>query len=326
VEKVRIGVIGCGGFMRYRLRKLLEVPEAEVAALADTNPEQIQATWSAYPQFSSLPSFADYKKMLDEDKLDAVMIATPHTLHCEQILAALEHGLHVIVEKPMVTSVADAHRVIAARDKAGKQAMVSYQRHLQPEFGYIRDRIASGEFGEVRVVQALLSQEWKRFTIGSWRQDPALSGGGQLNDSGSHMLDILLWVTGLKAETVTAFCDNRGTQVDIDTAMSVKFVGGALGSITIAGDAHNWHEDITIWCAKGTFYLRQGKLTIVDEPGNRFVVENFAGGSHPDRNFIDAILGRDQVISPFECGLRVMELTEAAWQSSAAGGKPISVA
>ncbi|MBX7132862.1 MAG: Gfo/Idh/MocA family oxidoreductase [Fimbriimonadaceae bacterium] len=326
MEKVRIGVIGCGGFMRYRLRRLLEVPEAEVVALVDTSPEQLRLTLEAYPQFQGVPTYADHVQMLASVQPDAVMIATPHTLHTQQILDAFEADCHVIVEKPMVTSVADAHRVIAARNACGKQAMVSYQRHLQPEFRYIRERIASGEFGEVRVVQALLSQEWKRFTIGSWRQDPALSGGGQLNDSGSHMLDILLWTTGLRAETVTAFCDNRETLVDIDTTMSVRFEGGALGSITIAGDAHNWHEDITIWCAKGTFFLRQGKLTIVDEPGNRFTVDHFAGGSHPDRNFIDAILGRDEVQSPFECGLRVMELTEAAWASSASGGAPVRVA
>lgn len=312
--------------MRYRLRRLMEVPEAQVVAFVDPSSAQIEATKGAYPEFANLPTFGDHEEMLAEIKPDAVSIASPHTLHGRQILDSFAAGAHVIVEKPMVTSVDEAKRVIAARDEHKRIGMVSYQRHLQPEYRYIRQRIASGEFGEVRVVQALLSQEWKRLTAGSWRQDPALSGGGQLNDSGSHMLDILLWMTGLKAETVTAFCDNRETPVDIDTAMSVRFAGGALGSITIAGDAHNWHEDITIWCAKGTFYLRQGRLTIVDEVGNRLGVEHLAGGSHPDRNFVDAILGVDEVQSPFECGLRVMELTEAAWRSSEQGGLPVKVA
>lgn len=311
--------------MRYRLKRVQEVPEAEIVALADPSAAQIETTRRTYPELAQIPAFDDFREMIDAVPMDAVMIATPHTQHAEQILVSLAKGLHVIVEKPMVTSVEDAHKVIAARDRAGKQAMVSYQRHLQPEFMHIRDRIRSGEFGEVRVVQALLSQEWKRFTAGTWRQDPALSGGGQLNDSGSHMLDVLLWMTDLRPERVSAFCDNRGTPVDIDTTMSIRFANGALGSITIAGDAHNWHEDITIWCENATFFVRGGKLTTVDLAGNRFLAENLAGGSHPDRNFIDAILGRAEVVSPFECGLRVMELTEAAWQSAANGGAPVEV-
>lgn len=325
MEKVRITAIGCGGFMRYRLKNLMQIPEVEIVALVDPDASQLDRTRQAYPELRETPSFPDYREALKVES-DAVTIATPHTQHAQQIIDCLDSGRHVIVEKPMVTSVEDAHRVIAARDRSGKQAMISYQRHLQPEYRYIRDRIREGAFGKVRFVQALLSQEWKRFTKGTWRQDPALSGGGQLNDSGSHMLDVLLWMTDLRPETVVAFCENRDTAVDIDTAMSVRFVGGALASITIAGDAHCWHEDTTIWCERGSFFLRGGKLTMVDEAGNKFTADHLAGGGSTDQNFIDAILGRAEVVAPFECGLRVIELTEAAWKSSEQGGAPVRVA
>ncbi|HRI43584.1 MAG TPA: Gfo/Idh/MocA family oxidoreductase [Fimbriimonadaceae bacterium] len=324
MEKVRITAIGCGGFMRYRLKNLLQIPEVEVVALVDPDPVQIDRTQQAYPELRDTPTFADLRESLKVAS-DAATIATPHTQHAQQVIACLESGRHVIVEKPMVTSTEDAHRVLEARDRSGKQAMISYQRHLQPEYRFIRDRLREKAYGEVRFVQALLSQEWKRFTMGTWRQDPALSGGGMLNDSGSHMLDVLLWMTDLRPESVVAFCDNRGTEVDIDTAMSVRFVGGALASITIAGDAHCWHEDTTIWCERGSFFLRGGKLTTVDEAGNKFTADHLVGGGSTDQNFIDAILGRAEVVSPFECGLRVIELTEAAWKSSAQGGAAIRV-
>lgn len=325
MEKVRITAIGCGGFMRYRLKNLMQIPEVEVVALVDPDPAQIDRTRQAYPELQDAPTFADYREALEVDS-DAATIATPHTQHAQQVIDCLEAGRHVIVEKPMVTSTEDAHRVLEARDRSGKQAMISYQRHLQPEYRFIRDRIREKAYGEVRFVQALLSQEWKRFTKGTWRQDPALSGGGMLNDSGSHMLDVLLWMTDLRPESVVAFCDNRGTEVDIDTAMSVRFVGGALATITIAGDAHCWHEDTTIWCERGSFFLRGGKLTTVDEAGNKFTADHLAGGGSTDQNFIDAILGRAEVVSPFECGLRVVELTEAAYTSSEQGGAAIRIA
>lgn len=326
MDKVRIGLIGCGGFQRYRVGNLLKVKDAEIVALADTSEEQIALMRSAHAATAQLPSYSDYKEMVAKGGLDAVMIATPHTQHVDQILYCLEHGLHTLCEKPMVTTVTDAHKVIAARDKAGKQAMVSYQRHFQAEFRYIREKILSGEAGDVTYIAALQCQGWKKGTAGSWRQDLGLSGGGQLNDSGSHLIDIMLWSTGLQAASVSANIDNRGTAVDIDSALSIKFRNGALGTITVVGDAPKWHEDITIWCTRMMFAIRQDQgLTITYADGSRFKAENLIGGTTADQNFVDAILGRGKIESPFECGLEVIRLTEAAWKSGENGGNTVSV-
>jgi predicted dehydrogenase len=326
MEQVRIGLIGCGGFQRYRVGNLLKVKEATVVALADCAADQITAMRNAHPATADLPAYEDYREMIEKSALDAVLIATPHTQHVDQILYSLEHGLHTLCEKPMVTTTSDAHRVIAARDKSGKQAMVSYQRHFQAEFRYIREKILSGEAGEVTYIAALQCQGWKKGTAGTWRQDLALSGGGQLNDSGSHLVDIMLWSTGLQAESVSAYIDNRGTAVDIDSALSIRFRNGALGTISVIGDAPKWHEDITIWCERMMFTIRQDQgLTVMYVDGNRFKAEALVGGTTADQNFVDAIQGRGKVESPFECGLEVIRLTEAAWKSGANGGNAISV-
>lgn len=325
-RRIRVGFIGCGGNAQHHMSQVLGLKEFEIAALCDPSPAMLERSKDRYPALASIPTFSDHLAMLDAVKLDAVEISTPHTTHHEQIVAALDRGLHVLCEKPMVCSVADAHDVIARRDRAGKVCLLSYQRHYDAGFRYVRERIASGEFGKVTFINALQCQEWKALTRGSWRQDPALSGGGQLNDSGSHLLDIILWVTGLAVDRVAAFIDNCGTAVDINSALSIAFKGGAQGNISIVGDAPSWHEDVTIWCEKGFFILRNGRpLAICDANGNRYAFEGLSGGSYPDRNFLDAILGRDEVQSPFECGLRVIELTEAAWKSAAAAGAPITV-
>jgi predicted dehydrogenase len=200
---------------------------------------------------------------------------------------------------------------------------LAYQRHTMPQFRYIREKIASGEFGAVQFVNALQQQGWKKGTIGSWRQDPELSGGGQINDSGSHVLDVILWATGLAPEKVAAFMDNRGAPVDINTALTVRFTSGAQGTISIVGDSAGWYEDITIWCDKGAFYVRNNSGFQVQGPdGKTFSPEpaDMPAGTDIDTNFVRAILGLEEVAAPPICGLRTIELTEAAWESGAAGG------
>ncbi len=325
MSKVRIGMVGCGGFQRYRLGNVLKIAEAEVVGLADTEPEQIAKTKEAHPALHDVPVYADYKEMVQAGGIDAIMIATPHTQHVDQILFGFEHGLNVLCEKPLVTSVADAHRVIQARDKSGKVGMVSYQRHFQAEFRYIREKIASGEAGAFQYVAALQGQGWLRGCRGTWRHQKSLSGGGQLNDSGSHLLDVILWVSQQKVDRVTAFADNFDTEVDINSALSVKFKSGALGTFSIVGNGIGWYEDVTFFCEEMIFYARHGKLTMVDRKENKLVCEHLAGGSTPDKNFVDAILGKAECESPLECGLEVIRLTEAAWQSAEQDGQVVPV-
>lgn len=325
MESVRVIMLGCGGFARYRLGNLLEVPEAEVVALVDPDAAQVDQTRRRHAKVDGAHAFSTYEEALAAVEADAVMIATPHSQHTDQILQSFRHGLHVCCEKPLTTSVPDAWRVIEARDRAGLIGMVSYQRHFQPEFRAIRKRIASGEAGRVRYVSALLTQQWKRFTTGSWRQDPSLSGGGMLLDSGSHMVDVLLWMGDLIPQAVAACIDDRDAPVEIDSSVTVRFEGGVIGNLAIVGDAHRWHEDMTVICERQSFYIRDGSLTIVEENGDSYAAK-LGGGSSPDRHFIDVVLGRTENESPFECGLRVVELTEGAYESARRGGAPVEVA
>jgi len=322
--KIRVGFIGSGGNARHHMGQMLGIADVEIVALTDPNPVMLDAARRQHPALANVPTFSDYDRMLSEIEADAVLISTPHTTHKEQILGSLDAGLHVLCEKPLVCTVADAREVIAKLESSGRIGLLSYQRHYQPEFRYIRSRIASGDLGAVTFVNALQCQNWKVGTKGSWRQDPALSGGGQLNDSGSHLLDIILWITGLAVEKVSAFIDNCGTPVDINSALTIGFVGGAQGNISVVGDAPDWHEDVTIWCEKGILFMRNGKLQVSD-PSGKCTFDSLRGGSSPDRNFVDVIRGRDEIQSPFTCGLRVIELTEAAWRSAASGGAPVAV-
>lgn len=326
MDKVRIAMIGCGGFQRHRLGNLLQIKEAEVVALVDPSEHQISLTRERHPALGSIASFSGHREMLEEVRPDAVAIATPHTQHVEQILDSFSSGAAVLCEKPLVCSVDDAHKVLDARGRSGRVGMVSYQRHFQPEFRYIREMIRSGAAGDVQFVSALQGQGWLRGTRGTWRQELALSGGGQLNDSGSHLVDIILWITGLSADRVSAYGNNFDSEVDINTSLAIRFKNGALGSMGVVGNGIGWHEDVTIFCEEMVFYVRDSKLTITDQKGNKLRCEELGGGSTPDRNFVDAVLGRAEVESPFEAGLEVIRLTEAAWRSVELDGQAVQVA
>lgn len=328
MDEIRIGMIATGGMARAHLSNLTRMSGVRVTALCDTNPEQLERTKKQFPVLAEVETTADYKALLARDDVDAVVVATPHTQHFQQALDCVDAGKHVLMEKPMVCAVDDAKALLTKLEGYPKVFALGYQRHAMGQFMLMREKIQSGEIGDVHFISALQCQGWRRGTSGSWRQDPSLSGGGQINDSGSHLLDILLWVTGLVVRDVSAFMDNRETPVDINSALAFTFTNGAHGNISIIGDSViGWHEDISIWCDRGAFLYRNGKLEYCDDKGVRTTLD---GSSIPatrsiDEDFISAIRGEKDPAAPPICGLRSIELTEAAWRSAAQNGAPVNM-
>jgi predicted dehydrogenase len=334
---VRIGLIGCGGIMGSHISNLRAINQAEIAALADVKRAQMAATVAKHPQLDGLPQFSDYRKMIEKVELDGVVIATPHSLHFEQITTCLNAGLHVLIDKPMVCSVQHARQVVKLVEKTGKAMMISYQRHFSPAWRLVKRMMEQGKLGKLTFVSALQAQDWLRWTKGGWRHNPRLSCGGQLNDAGSHLIDALLWATGLQPDTVFAQINNRGTKVDILSGVTVRFRGGAIGTMSVVGDAPGWWEDIAFYGERGGLYVRRDYLRMPDDRlfqtsrgRSLFSAElkelTFRSkySSNADRNFVDSILGKDEPQTPAVCGLRVMQLTEAAW-ASARIGAPVKV-
>jgi len=327
---VRIGIVGCGGMARHHMGVMSQLKNVALTALLDIAPEQIARSRKQYPDFlANAVDCKDLPELLARDDVDAVLICTPHTLHFDQAMAAIDAGKHVLLEKPMVCRVEDAKTLLARLEAFDKVFALAYQRHAMGQFVYMKEKIASGELGAVNFIAALQTQSWKKGTTGTWRQDPALSGGGQLNDSGSHLLDIILWMTGLTVADVTAFIDKSGTLVDQNSAVAFRCTNGAQGTITVIGDTVvGWHEDITISCEKGTFFYRNGRLELVDEKNTRTTIDgaNLPPTRSIDEDWVRTIRGEtDGPAAPPLCGLRTIELTEAAWLSGEQGGVPVKM-
>jgi predicted dehydrogenase len=326
-SKIRVGFIGCGGNARGHGRNIIQQPDAEIVGLADVSESAIKAFRESVSVPAKVPVFADYQKMLATVQPDAVVISTPHTLHFPQILDSLDAGCHVLTEKPMVCAVEHARTVIEKVKETGKHLMIGYQRHFQPAYMYCRNAVQSGELGKAHFVAAHQCQNWYRGQQGKWRMNPALSGGGQLNDSGSHLLDILLWILEARPSKVFAMMDYLDAKVDILTALTIKFDTGALCNISVVGHAAGgMREDFTIWMEKGTLFVRGGKV-YREEQGTGMVEvtgDELPKGGQKDRAFLDLILGKAKNYVDVSNGLRVIQLTEAAWKS-AETGLPVTV-
>lgn len=325
MRTVKLAMLGCGGIARMHINWLKAIPEARIVALCDTVKERAEERRNLIREDKNwrMKLFADYDDMLKWGHFDGVIILTPHTLHYQQAKRAFRAGKHVLLEKPMVCKVAHARELLKF-SKAKKLALVvSYQRHYVGLWRYAREVIQTGGIGRITAINGWLAQHWLPFAEGRWRGDPELSGGGEINDSGSHMLAVVLWMTGLRPKQVHAFVDNRSLQVDVTSSISVRFAGGALACFSIVGDsADGFREALSIWGEKGSLYFRGGGVDRLRPDGRLTRVRKLPGSSNPERNFVDVILGRDQVHSGGEIGLAATRLTAAIYRS-ARTGKPV---
>jgi len=326
---IKVGLIGCGGNGRGHLKRMSEIKGVELVGLADPSTNARALAHEAVQQ-PDLPGFRNHRKLLADTEPDAVVISTPHTLHHQQIIDSLEAGCHVLCEKPLICSTQEARDVIAARDATGLILGIAYQRHIMPPYMYCRQAIASGAIGEVTSVSCWQAQAWWHLTRGTWRVKPELSGGGQLNDSASHLLDAVLWMTQLQPKVVSAFVDKLDTEVDIVSAVTTQCVGGALCNFSVIGNAPPgfgvW-EDIVMWGTTGALIIRNMQDVYYLTPGNpeqKVPRREMPKGSDPDTNFIAAIRGTKEIAAPAECGMSVIQLTEAIW-CAADIGKAVKV-
>jgi len=323
---LRVGLIGCGGIMVRHIKDTLAMPEAKIVAMADPIAANIAGHKANFPAITDAAEFSNHRDLL-KTALDAVVIASPHTAHARQILDSFAKGCHVLCEKPMVTTIADARRVLAAEKRSKRVLVLAYQRHFDATFRYMKRVIEEGEIGKINLIQAVQCQEWTFAVGGSWRTDPRHSGFGQLSDSGSHLLDIIMWTTRLRPARIAAVIDYDGYDVDVNSAITVEFDSGAIGNITIVGNASAWWEDITINGTKGTLFHRNGVLHHKNGVGGETRVISPTGPAwfetppSPAKNFIECILGRGRNESPSISGLRVVEICQTAVQSAKAGGK-----
>jgi predicted dehydrogenase len=133
-KKIRTGIIGCGGIAAYHVRNMFQEENTEIVALCDPFVGSIDKLASEFKKVGRPvpPSEPDYQKFLKTFEMDTVLVATPHAMHHDHTLAAMEAGLDVLLEKPMVVNTREALSLIEARDRTGKTLVIAFQGSLSP--------------------------------------------------------------------------------------------------------------------------------------------------------------------------------------------------
>ena len=214
---MRLGVVGCGSVVQqYHLPALAGVPDVSLAGLADVNPavlEQARSRWPA-PQ-----SVADYRELRD---LDAVLIASPHSLHAPMCAHFLEQGVHVLVEKPMTTRAAEAEQLVALAAERKAVFAVGVFRRYYPSSALIRSLIQQDWLGGVAEIDAEEGGPYDWELQSRYLLDRSLAGGGVLIDTGSHLLDRLLWWFAGAQVRLERYADDSARGVEADAEIRLK--------------------------------------------------------------------------------------------------------
>jgi len=306
---------------RVHARHLLDIPDIEIVAICDIRRKQLTAYQKKFftPIKAKPTAYTDYSRMLAKEKLDAVLLVTPHVAHYTQCRNGLEAGLHVLCEKPLVINVEHARELVALAKRRKRLLGIAFQAPVSPEYAYIRDVLRRGDLGHIEMIDAFVAQGWLDLTRNTWRQKPKQSGGGQLYDSGAHLFNGMLWLIDSPIERVFAMVDNCGTPVDINGTVSIRFTNGILASVAVPGNARGPCETgLHIYGSKGTIKTGIWGLELKHyDRNNQRIPYPFVPYEPltPTQNFIDAVRGNDTLRCPPEMGIRLAEFMEAIYKS-----------
>lgn len=319
---IRFALVGCGGMANWHAQTLQKIPEAKVVALCDTVPASSASFQSRY--FADAKTFESYEKMLDSIDLDAVVLVTPHTLHHSQAKLALLKGLHVLTEKPMVTASEHAYDLWRTVKSTGRKLGITFQAPYTAEYQFIKTLRDAGELGRPQIIQGWLAQGWLAHTKGTWRQIPSMSGGGQMYDSGSHVLNGMMWIMNEPVVEVSCLTDNCGSPVDINGVAIMKFKSGAFGSVAIGGNSPGWNVSVSLQTDR--MQVRTGPhggfLEITGNPMHKYPhvpADDSPAAFTPHLNFVNAVLGREQLQANVRHGVLLSALMDAMYESAASG-------
>ena len=343
--RARIAIIGTGWWSTFAHIPALQAnPAAELVALCDRDEEKLRRAAEVY---GVERTYTSHLEMIAEERPDGIIIATPHATHFELARDCLRHSLHVLIEKPMTLYATHARELVETARSNGREIIIGYTSNYHPHALRAREIMQSGVLGRPQfVVCTMVSQviDFLRgdkpalptlFPVhgpGAVYTQPSLSGGGQGHLQLTHVIGLLLFVTGLRARRVFALMNNHGLALDLVDAMTVEFEGGVLGTVGGSGNAFEGRLSVEVHCERGSLVL--------DLAGNRLSVRGADGTNEEhgvplaradvqattSQNLVDVILGQAVNGAPGEVGWRTVELLDAAYRSAKQDGAPIMVA
>jgi phthalate 4,5-cis-dihydrodiol dehydrogenase len=243
-SRLRFGIIGLGRAATATVPALARRPDAfEVMAAADTNPAALAAFQQRFP---SARAYADAESLAADGQVEAVYIATPTHLHTQHVLLAAAAGKHVIVEKPLATSLADADRMIEAVERAGVHLIVGHSQSYEPPIRAMREVLREGRIGRLRLISGWYFNDWLYRPRLPSELDTA-QGGGVVFRQGAHHFDIARLLGGglVRSVRATAGMWDTARPTEGSYAALLQFDNGAVASLVYNGYDHFHTTELT---------------------------------------------------------------------------------
>ncbi|OUS37228.1 oxidoreductase [Rhodobacterales bacterium 56_14_T64] len=245
-KPIRLGMVGGGNdaFIGavHRIASRIDGQFQLTAGALSSTPEKSMASGAALG-LDPDRTYEDFKAMAIrearlKDGIEAVAIVTPNHMHYPVAREFLKRGIHVICDKPLTSTLADAKKLVKAAESSDALFILTHNYTGYPMVRQAREMIANGDLGDIRVVQAEYPQDWltepEDNKQAEWRTDPARSGaGGSVGDIGTHAFNLLSFVTGLQTEVLSADLQSfvPGRRLDDNAHVMLRFEGGARGML-----------------------------------------------------------------------------------------------
>jgi len=324
-SEVRWLLVGAGDIARKRVAAALaSVPGSRLVGVCDVREEQARllAEERGAPEV-----FTAFDEALSRSEANAVYLATPVWLHAEQTIAAVASGRHVLVEKPLGLSYAEAGCAAEAAEGRDVRAGCAYFRRLTPRYAMVKEMLDAGQFGRVVLVR-LCFFSWfapEPTDPKYWRVVRARSGGGPLADMGTHMLDVLIGLFGLP-QSVVARCDNLVHCWDVEdsAAVMMRLRGGAMAVGSFHWNSKTWSHEFEIVGteAKIKWHPYDGPkiLKTVGRESEEIDCPNAENVHLPlVEDFVRAIHERRQPVVPLSEAAKTNALLDAIYQAARSG-------
>lgn len=266
MDKVRFGIVGCGNMGSSHAKRLIEgeITNGVLTAICDINPNKFVKIQELAN--GTLKEFASAEEMFKSGECDLVMICTPHYIHPELAIMAIENDLHCIVEKPAGVYTLQVKEMLEKTKNSDKILGIMFNQRTNPAFKAMRQMILDGKIGEIKRTNWIITN-WYRtqyyYDTGSWRATWVGEGGGVLYNQAPHQLDLFQWIVGMMPSKVRAFCHFgkwHNIEVEDDVTCYCEYPNGATGVfITTTADAPGTNR-FEVTGTKGTLIFENDKL------------------------------------------------------------------
>ncbi|QKW07618.1 Gfo/Idh/MocA family oxidoreductase [Streptomyces sp. NA04227] len=327
---VRLGLVGAGGVALLHARAALALPgEAVVTAVHDIDPRRA----AELSDLTGATVHPGYEEMFADEAVDALVVCTPHTLHTRPALAAARAGVHVLLEKPMATTLAECDAITQECARNDVVLALGHIQHYLPLTAGARTAVADGLIGRPVAAVDRRATDYRPGHRPAWFFDPALAGGGAVMNIGAHCIDRLTWATGRRPVRVAARFVHRGTPVETEGLLQLELDGGLTATVSVTSSSLSGidefeilGEDATLRASRDSGLLLAGPRGVeVLRPPSDIGADVAVAFQAQLRDFAAAVRGEAPPAVGARTGRDVVAAVLAASASAAADGTPHTV-